>query len=73
MSDMADEDDLVEELYWWLDDPEATTISLTVDQVRTLVYYVDQLKMTVEDLGNETLAQTMEIVDLRRKIAELQS
>ena len=69
--DEHDEDALVDELYWWLDDPEASTVSLNVDQVKTLVHYVDQLKMTVEDLGNETLAQTMEIVELRRTIAEL--
>lgn len=72
MSNAHNEDDLVEELYWWLDDPETTTISLTVEQVTTLVYYIDQLKMSIEDLGNETLAQTMEIVELRRKINELE-
>lgn len=62
------EEELIDDLYWWLDDPEASTISLTTEQVKTLLYAIDRLTRTVEDLGNESLSQTIEIGNLRSQL-----
>lgn len=65
-----DEQELIEDLYWWLDDVEATSMSLTTSQVQTLLYAIDRLTRTVEDLGKENLAQIIEIGNLKSQLSK---